>query len=261
MQSSHFTVGHSDEILPGVFLGSVYATSPEALARHNIQAVLNVAGPHTTAVGNYPLHDHLIIEVDDIPEASNEMMKRVFPQAFKFLDKYAHPKSQHRKRVLVHCAAGVSRSTTVLTAWLMKTFGMPMEEALKLVRSRRPIVNPNHGFLRVLKEYEHFVRRWLSSRPGKPYRQESAMEYAAKPKNASQQQFQSQANMLTPQNNLRSNDYFDGYQTGSVFGVDSGFFSQPLSLEGPIRSQLIEDELPNRWNNELRGMWNKDKFN
>lgn len=274
MQSSHFTVGHSDEILPGIFLGGIYATTPEALARHQIQAVLNVAGSHTSAVGRYPLHDHTILEIDDVPDASREMTKKVFPVAFKFLDKYAHPNSKHRRRVLVHCMAGVSRSTTVLTAWLMKTFGMSMDDALKLIKSKRPIVNPNHGFIRALREYEHFVNRWLSSRPGKQGNgvNETAAKYSAKPKNASQEHFHSQAAMLTPSNNLASDErvrqsqgFVQGFQSGDTFGTFGSFFesAQPLSFEGmvgaPISSQMVDDELPNRWNNELKGMW-KEKY-
>ena len=53
-------------------------------------------------------------------------------------------------RVLVHCMAGVSRSTTVTVAYLMAREQMTMREALTAVRARRPIVGPNPGFLRQL---------------------------------------------------------------------------------------------------------------
>lgn len=42
--------------------------------------------------------------------------------------------------VLVHCMAGVSRSVTLIIAYLMKYRAMRMEDALTLVRSRRPVV-------------------------------------------------------------------------------------------------------------------------
>lgn len=241
MQSSHFTVGHSDEILPGIFLGSLYSTSPKSLAHHRIQAVLNVAGSHTNANKNnqYKLRDQLIIEIDDLPNAANDMMKKVFPRAFQFLDKYAHPKSQHRTRVLVHCAAGISRSSTVLIAWLMKTFGMPLDDALKLLRQSRPIVNPNHGFMRILREYEHFIRRWKSSRPNT---QSIGSIHKIKPTNSGQHRFQSQAAFLTPNSNLKS-----------INDPQALFQSQP-------QPQFIEDSTPNRWNNELKGMWDRKRF-
>eukprot|EP01118_Nematostelium_gracile_P000978 TRINITY_DN1097_c0_g1_i1.p1 TRINITY_DN1097_c0_g1~~TRINITY_DN1097_c0_g1_i1.p1 ORF type:complete len:211 (+),score=18.58 TRINITY_DN1097_c0_g1_i1:190-822(+) len=48
--------------------------------------------------------------------------------------------------VLVHCAAGVSRSAAVVAAYLMKREGMAVEEAVKTVQSARRIAQPNSGF-------------------------------------------------------------------------------------------------------------------
>ncbi|EFJ44677.1 hypothetical protein VOLCADRAFT_82741 [Volvox carteri f. nagariensis] len=49
-------------------------------------------------------------------------------------------------RVLVHCQAGVSRSPAVVAAWLMRSRGLSADEALRLLGSRRPAVDPNEGF-------------------------------------------------------------------------------------------------------------------
>ena len=48
--------------------------------------------------------------------------------------------------VLVHCAMGVSRSATVVVAFLMKNKGMKRDEAIDWVKSKRHI-NPNKGFM------------------------------------------------------------------------------------------------------------------
>lgn len=58
-------------------------------------------------------------------------------------------------RVLVHCNLGISRSTTLILAYLMKTFHATLFEAFKFLRHRRPIVCPNNGFLRQLIEFEY----------------------------------------------------------------------------------------------------------
>ncbi|TPX34751.1 hypothetical protein SmJEL517_g02778 [Synchytrium microbalum] len=58
------------------------------------------------------------------------------------------------ERVLVHCHAGVSRSSTVVLAYLMKYRGMSLYDAWNLVYIIRPIVRPNDGFARALQEYE-----------------------------------------------------------------------------------------------------------
>jgi protein-tyrosine phosphatase len=48
--------------------------------------------------------------------------------------------------VLVHCFAGISRSATVVIAFLMKYKKMNFEEAFEFTKQKREIINPNFGF-------------------------------------------------------------------------------------------------------------------
>uniref|UniRef100_A0A8C9F7P5 Dual specificity protein phosphatase n=1 Tax=Pavo cristatus TaxID=9049 RepID=A0A8C9F7P5_PAVCR len=56
-------------------------------------------------------------------------------------------------RVLVHCAMGISRSATLVLAFLMICEDMPLAEAIQAVRSHRGIC-PNSGFLEQLRELD-----------------------------------------------------------------------------------------------------------
>ena len=42
----------------------------------------------------------------------------------------------------------------MITAYLIKVDAMARDEAIKLLKSKRPIVNPNDSFRDQLKEYE-----------------------------------------------------------------------------------------------------------
>lgn len=55
---------------------------------------------------------------------------------------------------LVHCMAGISRSASVVIAYLMARHSMTLDSALEHVGRVRPIVSPNLGFLRQLQEIE-----------------------------------------------------------------------------------------------------------
>jgi len=55
--------------------------------------------------------------------------------------------------VLVHCSAGVSRSVTVATAFVMKQFCLNPGEALELVKKSRLQAQPNNGFMDQLEIY------------------------------------------------------------------------------------------------------------
>ncbi|KAG5646349.1 hypothetical protein DXG03_003672 [Asterophora parasitica] len=53
--------------------------------------------------------------------------------------------------VLVHCHAGISRSATVVAAYLMYSQKLDTAAALEMIRNVRPNIEPNQGFLRQLE--------------------------------------------------------------------------------------------------------------
>lgn len=71
---------------------------------------------------------------------------------------------QSGQGVLVHCQAGVSRSATIVIAYLMKHTLMTMTDAYKYVRSRRPVVSPNLNFMGQLLEFERDLNSGVTPR-------------------------------------------------------------------------------------------------
>jgi atypical dual specificity phosphatase len=59
-----------------------------------------------------------------------------------------------KKKVLVHCAAGISRSSTLVIAYLINCENMKLFDAFKHVRSKRGVIWPNTGFMKMLIEME-----------------------------------------------------------------------------------------------------------
>ncbi|CAF4456590.1 unnamed protein product, partial [Rotaria magnacalcarata] len=90
---------------------------------------------------------HLFLKADD-HIAFN--IRQYFEQACAFIDEAR----QSKGGVLVHCVCGVSRSTSLCCAYLMKHHSMSLEQALVQIRSRRHIIQPNIGFLRQLLLYD-----------------------------------------------------------------------------------------------------------
>lgn len=60
--------------------------------------------------------------------------------------------------VFIHCAGGISRSTTCAIAFLMKEYNWGFGKTLEFVRSKKPNTNPNFGFVRQLISYEQELR-------------------------------------------------------------------------------------------------------
>ena len=57
-------------------------------------------------------------------------------------------------KILIHCFAGKSRATTMTCAFLMENKGMTLRDAFYLVKEKRPIAQPNVGFVFQLKAFE-----------------------------------------------------------------------------------------------------------
>lgn len=57
-------------------------------------------------------------------------------------------------KVLVHCSAGISRSPTLVLAYMIKKKKIKLDEAFQTMRQLRTIVDPNISFILQLREWE-----------------------------------------------------------------------------------------------------------
>ena len=57
-------------------------------------------------------------------------------------------------KVLIHCQAGISRSPTIVIAYLMKVNKLTMNNAYNEVKDKRCIIGPNIIFLSQLYDFE-----------------------------------------------------------------------------------------------------------
>ncbi|CAG2117365.1 unnamed protein product [Medioppia subpectinata] len=78
-----------------------------------------------------------------------------FHEAYDIIDAAVTAKTG----VLVHCRAGISRSATIVIAYLMRKLQKPYKEVRALVRSRRDCIEPNDGFVDQLLLFESMAYR------------------------------------------------------------------------------------------------------
>jgi atypical dual specificity phosphatase len=80
---------------------------------------------------------------------------------------------------------GISRSATVVCAYLIATMRMTPNEALAAVKEKRAIVSPNMGFLRQLEEYAVQVHGGRSKPAARPAKIEAIRRLTQKDPNSS----------------------------------------------------------------------------
>ncbi|KAK9236548.1 dual specificity phosphatase [Lipomyces kononenkoae] len=62
------------------------------------------------------------------------------------------------KRILVHCQCGVSRSASLVVAFVMKERGWDLNQAYAWVKSKAPAIGPNMGLIYQLMEWGRILR-------------------------------------------------------------------------------------------------------
>ncbi|XP_063044093.1 protein phosphatase Slingshot homolog 3 [Engraulis encrasicolus] len=132
-------------ILEYLYLGSEWnAANFEELQKNNIGYILNV----TMEIDNFfpGSFSYMNIRVYDVE--STDLLPH-WKNTYTFINSVR----QSGQAVLVHCKMGVSRSASTVVAYLMKQQGWSMEDSLAHVRERRPIVQPNDGFMQQLNTY------------------------------------------------------------------------------------------------------------
>jgi len=134
-----------DFITDNIYIGDVlFSLDKDELKKYNITHILVCAidlqecYPNDFTYKTIPLYDSEYTNISKYFEESNEFIK-----------------SSKDGKVFVHCGAGMSRSVSMVLAFLIGVKGMGYGEALELVRSKRKISRPNQGFEKYLRNYSY----------------------------------------------------------------------------------------------------------
>lgn len=139
------------EILPSLHLCGAGLAMPLVLGKLGIKFVVNAAPelPDTPLPDSKPLY--LRVNILDKGDAD---LKTHFDEVADLIEEVRESDG----KTLVHCVAGVSRSASLVIAYLMKHMGMSLRDAYHHVKSIRPQIRPNIGFFRQLIAYEEELR-------------------------------------------------------------------------------------------------------
>ncbi|KAJ8014149.1 hypothetical protein DPEC_G00037250 [Dallia pectoralis] len=137
-----------DEVWPNLYIGNIaIAQNRAALKKLGITHVLNAAHSKQGSIGDQDYYRNTCVYWGIPAEDSSHFdLGQYFKPAADFIKKALHTKDG---KVLVHCIMGVSRSATLVLAFLMQHCRLPLRAALQHVTQLRPIY-PNRHFLFLL---------------------------------------------------------------------------------------------------------------
>ncbi|XP_020574408.1 protein-tyrosine-phosphatase MKP1 [Phalaenopsis equestris] len=122
-----------------IYLGGDYvARNREILRENGITHVLNCVG---FVCAEY-FKAHLVYKTLWLQDSPTEDITSILYDVFDYFEDVR----EQGGRVLVHCCQGVSRSTSLVIAYLMWREGQSFDDAFQFVKAARGIANPNMGF-------------------------------------------------------------------------------------------------------------------
>jgi hypothetical protein len=135
----------ANEIIPGLYLGNINSVyDKNKLKELGITHVVSVLAGFDPPYPND--FNYLVLNALD---TTNTNLLNVFGSSNDFIEEAF----QDNGKVLIHCMAGRSRSATILAAYLIKTFALPINKTVDAIKVKRPIVEPNKYFMTQLAEY------------------------------------------------------------------------------------------------------------
>ena len=145
-----------DEIIPGVWISRwEVALDPVWLEQNKIKAVFNCSKdiPFHPSVKN----QYRIPVDDNLQPAEIRNMEKWAPEiAYKIMREY-----KAGNPILIHCHAGMQRSTTACAFFLMALTGEPLITVMRKIKKARPIAfEPGPNFIEALRGFESLLRSW-----------------------------------------------------------------------------------------------------
>lgn len=138
-----------DKIINHIYLGDINnAFNKPLLIKYNIKNVISIIH------GSYPIYpndfNYLILDAIDNEKQS---IIDLFESSNTFIDNAI----KNNENIYIHCIAGVSRSSTLIAAYLIWKYNMKPNDAIDLIKEKRNIVNPNNYFKKQLNDYYDII--------------------------------------------------------------------------------------------------------
>lgn len=146
-----------NEVWPNIFIGNVaIAQNRSTLQKLGVTHVLNAAHSKRGSIGDHRFYGNSFVYYGIPAEDSTHFDLDVyFKPAADFIHKAL---KQPDGKILVHCIMGMSRSSTLVLAYLMLYCHIPLHCALQKVIQKRAIY-PNRNFLALLLDLDLQLKR------------------------------------------------------------------------------------------------------
>jgi protein-tyrosine phosphatase len=145
--SSKLSCEAPSELLPFLYLGSAQnAYNLDQLQQLNVKCIVNAA---IEVESFYP--EHFEYYKCNLMDDENADVSVYFEETYQFIEKARKSK----RKILIQCFMGMSRSASIAIAYLMRAKKWSMKKAYSHVKKIRPIIDINTVFMYQLMQLEY----------------------------------------------------------------------------------------------------------
>jgi atypical dual specificity phosphatase len=140
-----------DEVISGIYIGDfASACNYTELKKNNITHIVTaILGVGEMNPNEFKYH------IVDIADRSYEDISKHFNACSEFINDAIIKGG----KVLIHCQCGVSRSSTLIAAYLIKKRNFSATGAIETIKKSRNFIQPNTGFMQQLISYENSLSK------------------------------------------------------------------------------------------------------
>ena len=135
-----------DKITDKIYLGGIkWLSESDYFEKENIDSILSV----TNDLPEVNIDKKINRKIIDIGDLFSENIIKYFKECIEFIEK--------NNKTFIHCTCGVSRSASIVLAYLMWKSHSSFNDTYLFVKKRRPEIDPNNGFRRQLNSFQKLL--------------------------------------------------------------------------------------------------------
>jgi len=151
-------INEISEIIPHLYLSNWFTSNnTSVLNEYKIKGIITLeTRPKPDHVLMYYKNHGIDNMYINLPDSTDAGIIQYFDKTFDFINKHIHK----GENVLVHCWAGISRSSTIVLNYIIRKMYQNndvttcpcrlIDEVIEYTRKKRSIINPNDGFKKQL---------------------------------------------------------------------------------------------------------------
>lgn len=139
----------ADNIVDSIYLGNI--NSVYDIKKLKELGITHIVSVIAGFIPPYP-EDFNYLVINALDTVNTELFEN-----FNTANEFISEALDNDGKVLIHCMAGRSRSATIVSAYIIKTFGMDAKNTVNSVKSKREIVQPNDAFVKQLEKYYNLL--------------------------------------------------------------------------------------------------------